>query len=270
MGSYGQTVSLAKSYCRISDEQSKPQQILPGKPKKQIPESAQRGNPLHCPQRSVMASCVHHWTQGALPVPGQAHRRAGTRDVRRDALSARPPARSVYFDEVESFWSEVNFSREHSGSGSVRTSFEKAKEACWLAAYDAPFHGVPGSPYMHGRFADTNDHIAKIHNRFLSRSSQALCGHELSAAEFAEAVHRVGSVLNVRLDDAVRVVFGEPTLIAASETDIVRCLVELRGTYEGKDIASLVVQSGGALLRDAAALDCGELENSCMHLRYED
>ena len=71
-----------------------------------------------------------------------------------------------------------------------RRDFEKSKEACWLAAYDAPFHGVPGGPYMHGRFATMNEHIAKMHGRFLESSRRALCGHELSAGESADAVDR--------------------------------------------------------------------------------
>ena len=53
-----------------------------------------------------------------------------------------------------------------------------------------------------------------------------------------------------------RVVFGEPSLVAASEADIVRRLVELRGTHEKEDIASLVVASEGALLADAAHAEC--------------
>ena len=188
-----------------------------------------------------MASCAHQWSRGALVVPRRVGRRAATRGA------LRPP-RAIYQD-VETLWSEVRFPDE-------RRDFEKSKEACWLAAYDAPFHGVPGGPYMHGRFATMNDHIAKMHGRFLESSRRALCGHELSAGEFADAVDRVAATLNVEMSEAVRVVFGEPSLVAASEADIVRRLVELRGTHENEDIASLVVASEGALLADAAHVEC--------------
>ena len=194
----------------------------------------------------AMASCAHQWSRGALIVPRRVGRCAATRGVRRDA--SRTPPRAIYQD-VETLWSEVRFPDE-------RTSWEKSKEACWLAAYDAPFHGVPGGPYMHGRFATMNDHIAKMHSRFLESSRRALCGHELSAGEFADAVDRVAATLNVEMSEAVRVVFGEPSLVAASEADIVRRLVELRGTHENEDIASLVVASDGALLADAAHVEC--------------
>ena len=216
------------------------------KKKRFNPDVALAAHFIRCPS---MAACAHQWSRGALIVPHRASRCAATLGARRDASRTLP--RAVYQD-VETLWSEVRFpSPRHE-----RTSFEKSKEACWLAAYDAPFHGVPGGPYMHGRFATMNDHIAKMHGRFLESSRRALCGHELSAGEFADAVDRVAATLNVEMSEAVRVVFGEPSLVAASEADIVRRLVELRGTHENEDIARLVVASEGALLADAAHVEC--------------
>ena len=208
------------------------------KKKRFNPDVALAAHFIRCPS---MAACAHQWSRGALVVPRRVGRRAATRGA------LRPP-RAIYQD-VETLWSEVRFPDE-------RRDFEKSKEACWLAAYDAPFHGVPGGPYMHGRFATMNDHIAKMHSRFLESSRRALCGHELSAGEFADAVDRVAATLNVEMSEAVRVVFGEPSLVAASEADIVRRLVELRGTHENEDIARLVVASEGALLADAAHVEC--------------
>jgi hypothetical protein len=46
-------------------------------------------------------------------------------------------------------------------------------------------------------------------------------------------------------------VFRSPELVAASESEIVRGMVELRMQHEGEDLAELVVGSGGALLADA-------------------
>ena len=228
-------ISLKKKKTRENGKSSLEKHVRRGTP----PDKAPSAEP-------EMASCLHQWSREAVRVvPHRVGRRAEARS-RRAALSIRP--RALYQD-VDSFWSEVRFPDE-------RTSFEKAKEACWLAAYDAPFHGVPGGPYMHGRFAAMNDHIAKMHNRFLESSRKALCGHELSAREFADAVHRIRTALNVELNEAVRVVFGEPSLVAASEADIVRCLVELRRTHGNQDIARLVVASEGKLLAGAANVGC--------------
>ena len=149
------------------------------------------------------------------------------------------------FVDVEALWSKVEF-------GDAARGLRSEKERSYLAAYDAPFHGVPGhTPYAHGRYSDMNDHIAKVHSRFLESSRRALCGHELAPEEFAQALARVSTVLGVSVEDAVRCVFRSPELVAASESEIVRGMVELRMQYEGEDLAELVVGSGGALLADA-------------------
>ena len=65
------------------------------------------------------------------------------------------------FVDVEALWSKVEF-------GDAARGLRSEKERSYLAAYDAPFHGVPGhTPYAHGRYSDMNDHIAKVHSRFL-------------------------------------------------------------------------------------------------------
>ena len=130
------------------------------------------------------------------------------------------------------------------------------KERAFRAAYDAPFHGVPSGPYMGGRVADMNAHIAKRHHVFLERSRRALCGHHISAEEFANTVSRLSSILGVTVDRAVACVFGEPSLLAADNGDIINKLVELRAGHEGEDLADLVVDSGGRLLHNAAGIRC--------------
>ena len=183
------------------------------------------GKPLHqVPEHGVVRA---QWSRGALVVP----RRVG-RTPRRGARCVLPrhlPGDAVVGSAL---------------SDSAATSPKR------LAAMRRP--GVGGR--THGGSPETT--IAKMHGRFLESSRRALCGHELSAGEFADAVDRVAATLNVEMSEAVRVVFGEPSLVAASEADIVRRLVELRGTHENEDIASLVVASEGALLADAAHVEC--------------
>ena len=101
-----------------------------------------------------------------------------------------------------------------------------------------------------------NEHIDRRHRRFLESSRRALCGQEVTPIEFANALNRVARVLRVTLDQAVECIFGEPTLVAATEADIVRRLVELRREHEGEDLGRLVVQSRGALLAGAAEVVC--------------
>ena len=56
------------------------------------------------------------------------------------------PVEPRRFEDVEALWSKVDF-RLHGGAGMKAGNL---KEKCWYAAYDAPFHGVPYSPYMVG------------------------------------------------------------------------------------------------------------------------
>lgn len=158
------------------------------------------------------------------------------------------------FEDVEALWCKVNWQKTN------RMEAATLKEACFRAAYDAPFHGVPTSPYMGGRYADMNVHIEKRHRDFLGRSRAALCGHEVSPEEFADAISRLSSILGVSLDRAVMCIFGEPTLLAADNGDIINRLVELRRGNEGKDLADLVVESRGKLLHNAAGVICEDDE----------
>ena len=159
-------------------------------------------------------------------------------------------------EDVSCLWSRVNFEGGEARQPRDLRGWETVRERCWIAAYDAPFHGVPGGPYMHGRFSDMNEHIDRRHRRFLESSRRALCGAAPTPEEFADALNRVSRVLRVTLDQAVECIFGEPTLVAATEADIVRRLVELRREHEGEDLGRLVVQSRGALLAGAADVVC--------------
>jgi hypothetical protein len=67
--------------------------------------------------------------------------------------------------------------------------------------------------------------------------------------------------VGVTVDRAVTCVFGEPSLLAADNEDIINRLVELRAGHEGEDLAALVVDSRGRLLRNAAGVIC--VEDDC-------
>ena len=88
-----------------------------------------------------------------------------------------------------------------------RWEADTVKEKAFRAAYDAPFHGVPSGPYMGGYVSDMNAHIAKRHHVFLERSRRALCGHDVSPEEFADAISRLSSILG----EAVQVESSLPT-----------------------------------------------------------
>ena len=185
-----------------------------------------------------MAQPVAHLVPSSAALP----RRVSSRPRGRRSLAVRAGGVAA-FEDVEQLWGAVHIDAT-------------TKERCWFAAYDAPFHGVPSGPYMGGRVADMNAHIAKRHRVFLERSRRELCGHEIAPQEFAEALERMRSVLGVGLDGAVKCVFGEPSLLAADKAELVRGLVTLRIEHEGEDIAELVVKSRGALLAGAAHVVC--------------
>lgn len=172
----------------------------------------------------------------------------------RSALVRRGVTRAVAtaFEDVEALWCKVDWQKK------TRTEADAVKEKAYRAAYDAPFHGVPSGPYMGGRVADMNAHIAKRHRAFLGRARRALCGHDVTPEEFADTISRLSSTLGLSVDRAVTCVFGEPTLLAADNGDIIKRMVELRDGHEGEDLTELVVNSGGKLLGNAAGVICVE------------
>ena len=133
-----------------------------------------------------MAQPVAHLVPSSAALP----RRVSSRPRGRRSLAVRAGGVAA-FEDVEQLWGAVHIDAT-------------TKERCWFAAYDAPFHGVPSGPYMGGRVADMNAHIAKRHRVFLERSRRELCGHEIAPQEFAEALERMRSVLGVGLDGAVK------------------------------------------------------------------
>ena len=171
---------------------------------------------------------------------------------------------AVAFVDVEELWCKVDWRSED------WMESRTVKEKAFRAAYDAPFHGVPSGPYMGGRVADMNTHIAERHREFLIRARRALCGHEVTPDEFADAVSRLCTLLGISVDAAVTCVFGEPRLLAANESDIIGRLVELRAGHEGVDLADLVVCSRGRLLREAAEVLCCPEEEEDAKDDYEE
>ena len=111
----------------------------------------------------------------------------------------------------------------------------------WFASYDAPYHGLASMPYRGAVYAEMDAHVMTRHARFMRAAHVALGGtRQLQPREWRDAVARFALLLGLCEEDAVRLLFKAPELLAYRGGAVASALVRLRRERGERDLSMLV------------------------------